>query len=88
MSDTIALQNEPIVINLVDGWNMIGYPESLPMNLEDGFLSIVDDISIVKNNNGDIYIPLYNYMSIENLIPGQGYQIHMLTEQTFSFPTP
>ena len=87
-SDTIAFLNEPILINLMVGWNMIGYTRNTEMDFENGFLTIVNEISVVKDNNGDVYIPLYNYKGIENLIPGQGYQIHMITEQIFSFPTP
>ena len=65
---------------------MIGYTESFSINVEDGFLSIVDDLVIVKNNSGNVYWPIYGFNGIENLIPGQGYQVNVINEQTFSFP--
>jgi len=85
-SDTIAILNEPIFINLTSGWNMIGYTESFSMNVEDGFLSVVDDVSIVKDNNGNVYWPTFGFNGIGDLIPGQGYQVNVNNEQTFSFP--
>ena len=85
-SDTIAILNEPIFINLTSGWNMIGYTESFSMNVEDGFLSVVDDVSIVKDNNGNVYWPIFGFNGIGDLIPGQGYQVNVNNQQTFSFP--
>ena len=46
------LNNPQVAINLVSGWNMIGYPCTQEIIVSDAFSSIVNDITIVKENNG------------------------------------
>ena len=36
---------------------------------------ITDDIEIVKNANGNVYWPEFNFNGIGDLVSGQGYQI-------------
>ena len=68
-------ENPSLEVNLVAGWNMIGYPCTQDMLLTDGFSSIDDKISMVKNNNGAVYIPEFNFNGIGFLESGQGYQV-------------
>ena len=70
-------ENPSLEVNLVAGWNMIGYPCSQEMLLTDGFSSIDDKISLVKNNYGAVYLPEFNFNGIGFLESGQGYQIKM-----------
>jgi hypothetical protein len=70
-------ENPSLEVNLVAGWNMIGYPCSQEMLLTDGFSSIDDKISLVKNNYGAVYLPEFNFDGIGFLESGQGYQIKM-----------
>ena len=56
---------------------MIGYPCTQDMLLTDGFSSVDDKISMVKNNNGAVYIPEFNFNGIGFLESGQGYQVKM-----------
>ena len=70
-------ENPSLEVNLVAGWNMIGYPCTQDMLLTDGFSSIDDKISLVKNNNGAVYLPEFNFNGIGFLESGQGYQIKM-----------
>jgi hypothetical protein len=80
--------NSPLLINIQPGWNIIGYPLKDQQNLVEGFQEIVDLIQIVKNNDGDIYMPEFNFNGIGSLIPGQGYQIKLTHGyQDFTFPT-
>jgi uncharacterized protein YaiE (UPF0345 family) len=78
------LNNPQIEINLVSGWNMIGYPCTQEIIVSDAFSSIVENISIVKDNNGSVYMPEYGFNGIGFLEGGQGYQIKM-TEFVLSF---
>tara|TARA_Y100000589_G_C27193107_1_gene645610 strand:- start:1560 stop:3239 length:1680 start_codon:yes stop_codon:yes gene_type:complete len=73
----IASNNPQIEINLVSGWNMIGYPCSQVVIVSDAFSSIVDKITIVKDNNGNVYMPEFGFNGIGLLEGGQGYQIKM-----------
>ena len=88
------LNNPQIEINLVSGWNMIGYPCTQEVIVSDAFSSIVNDISIVKDNNGNVYMPEFEFNGIGFLEGGQGYQIKMTDFvlgftfcQSIQFPT-
>ena len=70
-------ENPSLEVNLVAGWNMIGYPCSQDMLLTDGFSSIEDIIAIVKDNNGNVYLPEFSFNGIGFLEGGQGYQVKM-----------
>ena len=86
MSDTIASLNEPIEINLTLGWNLIGYTLTFPQDIVTTLASIVDDVIIVKDNSANVYWPDFDFNGIGDLLPGQGYQINVINEQTFIFP--
>ena len=47
---------EPIYIDLIEGWNMIGYTKREPQDAVATFQEITDIIFIVKNNSADVYI--------------------------------
>ena len=70
-------ENPSLEVNLAAGWNMIGYPCTQDMLLTDGFSLVDDKISMVKNNNGAVYIPEFNFNGIGFLESGQGYQVKM-----------
>jgi len=71
------VENPSLEVNLVAGWNMIGYPCSQDMLLTYGFSSIENDIAIVKDNNGNVYLPEFSFNGIGFLEGGQGYQVKM-----------
>jgi len=71
------LYNPQIEINLISGWNMIGYPCKQEIIVSDAFSSIVNEITIVKDNNGNVYMPEFGFNGIGFLEGGQGYQIKM-----------
>lgn len=80
--------NSPLLINIQPGWNIIGYPLKDQQNLVEGFQEIVELIQIVKNNDGNIYMPEFNFNGIGSLIPGQGYQIKLTDGYShFNFPS-
>ena len=45
------------------------------MNVELIMSSLGENLIIVKNNNGDVYLPEYGFNGLGDLIAGQGYQI-------------
>ena len=71
-------------INLESGWNMIGYTCLDPMNVEDALLSLGDTVLIVKDNNGNVYLPEFNFNGIEQFEFGFGYQLK-LSQEVFNF---
>ncbi len=71
----IALESWNPSIDLSQGWNMVGYGCPYGRDVEIAFLDHINDILIIKDNSGNVYIPSWNYNGIGNLRPGYGYQI-------------
>jgi len=71
-------------IDLQLGWNMFGYGCPNPINIAEGLSNHTDIISIVKDNNGNVYMPEFSFNGIGDLTPGFGYQIK-LTEAIEGF---
>ena len=71
----LALESWNPSIDLSQGWNMIGYGCPYGRDVEIAFIDHINDITIIKDNSGNVYIPSWNYNGIGNLLPGYGYQI-------------
>ncbi|MBF25529.1 MAG: hypothetical protein CMP49_03305, partial [Flavobacteriales bacterium] len=71
-------------IPLEEGWNMwstyINQTDDISLVFDD----ILQDVIIIKDQNGNVYWPEYDLNSIGNLVIGAGYQIKM---NTFSYLT-
>jgi hypothetical protein len=67
--------SDPIFIDIVEGWNILGYTLPFPQDVAATVADIVDNILIVKNNNADVYWPEFGFNGIGDFTPGQGYQI-------------
>jgi len=87
LSEALENQIQLISIDLLEGWNIIGYSLYEPQDAIASFQEITDIISIVKNNAGAVYMPEFGFNGIGDLIPGQGYQIK-LTESYSDFTYP
>ena len=71
----IEILSLPILINIIEGWNIIGYTRSNTQDAVATFSDIEDHLEIVKNNNAQVYWPEFGFNGIGDLIPGQGYQL-------------
>ena len=80
----IVPENYPINLNL--GWNIFGYLRDNPINLEQALSPIQSQIIIVKNWVGTAYLPEWGYNGIGHLMPGEGYQIKLVSSATFNYP--
>jgi len=69
------LDSLPISIDLLLGWNIIGYTNSYEHDAVEALEAIEDLIVVFKDNNADVYLPEYGFNGIGNLLPGHGYQI-------------
>ena len=77
----------PIYVELLEGWNIIGYTLPYEQDVSATMSSIVSDVQIVKNNAAKVYWPEYGFNGIGNYIPGQGYQIRMSSSiSSYTFP--
>ncbi len=77
---------ESTPINIPIGWSIISYLRDSEMSIVAALGSIVSDIIIVKDQNGNTYIPLLSINTIGSLKPGQGYQIKMSTARSLTYP--
>jgi hypothetical protein len=76
-----------ILIDLILGWNMIGYTLPHEQDAAATFSSIDEHILIVKNNAAEVYWPEFGFNGIGNLIPGQGYQLKITTSiDDYTYP--
>lgn len=68
-------------------WDEVSYSRNSAMDAATAYASIASDLVIVKNNDGDVYIPALNINQIGNLTPGQGYRAYFANNITnFNFP--
>ena len=81
---------EPIYIDLVNGWNTIGFTLRNPQDVVETLAPIVDKIKIIKNNDGQFYWPeMGPFNQIGDFIPGQGYLLKMNSSlDSYYFPIP
>ena len=77
--DYVLPEDNPV--NLVEGWNTIGYLRLNPAAADQVLSDLVLDNNLViaKDFLGAAYLPEYNFNGIGNLAPGQGYQIKTQT---------
>ena len=70
-------------ISLVEGWSMWStYISPENGNMESVFTNIVDDLTIVKDEGGNVYWPAFGLNSIGSLEIGNGYQVKMSSANT------
>lgn len=86
-----SLNQEPVSVSEVDiplylpqGWGMFGYTCYDSMSAVEAFMPIADKVILIKDNNGAIYFPEYNFNRLGPLMYSRGYQIY-LTEEVLDF---
>jgi|GEM_PF-984729 hypothetical protein len=72
-------------ITLTEGWNILGVMRLENSPVESVFADFVDQVVIVKNSEGMAYLPDWGFSGFESIEPGQGYQVKMLSDQTFNY---
>jgi hypothetical protein len=79
------LSPELYPITISEGWNFISYLRDTPQDATEALSDIDEEIIIVKDSQGAVYMPNLNYNGIGDLEPGKGYQIKMNSEQTLIY---
>lgn len=80
----VVPENTPVIIP--QGWSFLGYLRTTPDSINIMLSPIVSNVSIVKNTAGLTYWPLWGVNAIGNMVPGEGYQIKMLAQDTLLYP--
>jgi subtilisin family serine protease len=90
--DTLIFSGIPIdftqPIRLNEGWQNISYLPSFPMRVEDAMISLVEEeaLFIVKDGDGNFYLPEFEYNDIINMQPTKGYQICLNSDAELIYP--
>lgn len=72
-------------IALADGWNMLAYLRSTPADVIPVMDAVVDYITLVKDEDGAIYMPEFGFNGIGNFNPGKGYQVKTNAATEFTY---
>ena len=85
--DGELLRPENTTINLGVGWNMIAYLRTSPSPCDLVFNSLTDNdqLVIVKDSNGNAYLPEWNFNGIGLMLSGKGYQVKMYVPASFNY---
>jgi hypothetical protein len=81
------LLDESMEFMIEQGWGIIGYVKLDPSDAEAMMAPIVENLVIMKDENGSVYWPIFGLNNIGNMKAGEGYQIKMDAEGMFSYPT-
>lgn len=73
-------------IPLTEGWSIIGYLPNYDLDAAVAMGSIAADITILKDENGEVYWPLFGINNVGNMTAGKGYQIKMFADNTLVYP--
>lgn len=87
LTEDLAYHSAELYVDLVQGWNMIGFTLKESMDVAASLEVLGDKIHLIKNNNAAVYWPEFGFNSLGTLEPGQGYQIRMYEEYLdYTFP--
>jgi len=86
-SDALDYYSAPIVFDLNQGWNMVGFSHHTTQDVAATLQELGNSLHLIKNNNAAVYWPEFGFNSLQNVVPGQGYQVRMYySVNDFSFP--
>ena len=77
-------ENTPLFLS--PNWNLISYLRTSPMEVETALANISQNIVLVKDNSGGLYIPQYNINTLGELIPGRAYWIYLNQPVILTYP--
>ena len=71
-----------IPLSMPEGWSMFGYTCLESISVEDGFAGFLDQIILIKDDNGECCMPELGYDGIGDLEFSKGYKIKLSEEIT------
>ncbi|MEA3445161.1 MAG: hypothetical protein U9R19_10600, partial [Bacteroidota bacterium] len=77
---------EQTPIALPQGWGIVGYPRTSNGQIDSMLTTILPNVTIIKDDQGDVYWTQFNLNQIDSLETGEGYQIKMSQSDTLYYP--
>ena len=77
---------ESTPINLNQGWNLVSYIRDSSMLIASALATIVNNIAIVKDGTGGMFIPSLGINTIGNMSPGHAYSIYLTFAAILIYP--
>lgn len=77
-------QQTPIPIN--QGWNLIPYLRNNPLDVALALSDISEVVTVVKDEDGNIFWPRFSIKTIGNLEPGKAYWAFATRSSSFRYP--
>ncbi len=84
--DGLPLDPRSTPIPLPAGWSLISYLPQEPMPVEDALQSIMSDLYLIKDGEGNIYWPEFSIDQIGDMEAGKGYLIYLESAATLVYP--
>ena len=72
-------------LTFTEGWNMMAYLRNAAADVIPVMSDMVEDVSIIKDQDGNVYMPEFGFNGIGNFNPGIGYQIKTNTASVLTF---
>ena len=80
----VVPETTPVTIPIE--WSYMAYLRQTPGDVVEMLSPIVGSISLVKNDQGQMYWPYFGFNLIGDMLPGEGYQIKMISPDTLYYP--
>ena len=89
----VPMSGQPISPNEVlllepDKINLLPYFSFTPMTIPEVFNGMEDNILLVKNDQGEYYIPSIGEMSLTHMYFGEAYQVYIVGDEVVEFTYP
>ena len=89
-SNTLTVRGSRVIpqlneMTLVEGWNLMSYLRKDPADIALSMESIVDELIIIKDENGAVYMPEFGFNGIGSFNQGKGYQVKTFNQVDFTF---
>tara|TARA_A100001015_G_scaffold173584_1_gene192923 strand:- start:5797 stop:6222 length:426 start_codon:yes stop_codon:yes gene_type:complete len=81
----VQIQPEIYPIYLDQGWNIVSYLREAPENVQLIFQDINNNLIIVKDDLGKVYLPNYDFNNLGYMNQGKGYQIKLISPDTLYY---
>lgn len=78
---------EETLIPLSEGWNLVPYLRNNSLDVDLALSDITDAVTIVKDQDGNIYWPRFAIKTIGDLEPGKAYWMYASRATNFRYPS-